>query len=84
MKLTKDRLKSLIGQEITNSLGFYGGELSSQRKNALKFYLGEPLGNEVEGQSEEGSEQLEVRRRGEGAPHHARQADGCHQDQAAQ
>jgi len=52
MKLTKDRLKSLIGQEITNSLGFYGGELSSQRKNALKFYLGEPLGNEIEGQSQ--------------------------------
>ena len=52
MKLTKERLKALIGQEITNSLGFYGGELSSQRKNALKFYLGEPLGNEVEGQSQ--------------------------------
>ena len=52
MKLTKDRLKSLIGQEITNSMGFYGGELSEQRKNALKFYLGEPLGNEVEGQSQ--------------------------------
>ena len=41
MKLTKERLKALISQEITNSLGFYGGELSSQRKNALKFYLGE-------------------------------------------
>ena len=52
MKLTKDRLKSLISQEITNSLGFYGGELTEQRKNALKFYLGEPLGNEVEGQSQ--------------------------------
>ena len=39
MKLTKERLKALISQEITNSLGFYGGELSSQRKNALKFYL---------------------------------------------
>ncbi len=52
MKLTKERLKALISQEITNSLGFYGGELSSQRKNALKFYLGEPLGNEVEGQSQ--------------------------------
>ena len=52
MKLTKERLKSLISQEITNSLGFYGGELTEQRKNALKFYLGEPLGNEVEGQSQ--------------------------------
>lgn len=58
MKLTKDRLKSLIGQEITNSLGFYGSELSSQRKNALKFYLGEPLGNEVEGQSQVRSQDM--------------------------
>ena len=52
MKLTKERLRSLISQEIANSLGFYGGELTEQRKNALKFYLGEPLGNEVEGQSQ--------------------------------
>ena len=52
MKFTKEKLKALIQQEITNSLGFYGGELTQQRKNALKFYLGEPLGNEVEGQSQ--------------------------------
>ena len=52
MKLTKERLKALISQEINNSLGFYGGELSEQRRNALKYYLGEPLGNEVEGQSQ--------------------------------
>ena len=39
MKLPKDRLKALIGQEITNSIGFYGGELSKQRKNALKSDL---------------------------------------------
>jgi len=58
MKLTKDRLKSLIGQEITNSLGFYGSELSTQRKNALKYYLGEPLGNEIEGQSQVRSQDM--------------------------
>jgi hypothetical protein len=51
-KLNKDKLLSLVSQEITNSLGFYGGKISQQRKNALKFYLGEPLGNEVEGQSQ--------------------------------
>ena len=52
MKLTKEKLKALISQEVKNSLGFYGGKISQQRKNALKFYLGEPLGNEVEGQSQ--------------------------------
>ena len=52
MKLTKDRLLALISQEITNSIGFYGGNLTEQRRNALKYYLGEPMGNEVTGQSQ--------------------------------
>ena len=38
MKLTKDRLLALISQEITNSIGFYGGNLTEQRRNALKYY----------------------------------------------
>ena len=50
MKITKEKLKSLISQEIRNSLGYYGGDLTQQRRQALKYYLGEPLGNEVEGQ----------------------------------
>tara|TARA_R100001509_G_scaffold72154_2_gene40265 strand:- start:994 stop:3012 length:2019 start_codon:yes stop_codon:yes gene_type:complete len=58
MKLTKDRLLSLISQEITNSMGYYGGDLTEQRRNALKFYLGEPLGNEQEGQSQVRSQDM--------------------------
>jgi len=50
-KLTKTKLLSQISQEIQSSLGFYSSDLSTQRKEALKYYLGEPLGNEVEGRS---------------------------------
>ena len=50
-KLTKTKLLAQISQEIQSSLGFYSSDLSTQRKEALKYYLGEPLGNEVEGRS---------------------------------
>ena len=50
-KLSKSKLLALISQEIQSSLGFYSSDLSKQRENALKYYLGEPLGNEVEGRS---------------------------------
>ena len=57
-KLNKSKLLSLISQEITNSLGFYSSDLAKQRENALKYYLGEPLGNEVEGRSSVVSQDL--------------------------
>ena len=50
-KLSKSKLLALISQEISSSLGFYDSDLSTQRKEALKYYLGEPLGNETEGRS---------------------------------
>ena len=46
-KLSKTKLLSLISQEVQNSLGFYSSELATQRKEEIKYYLGEPLGNEV-------------------------------------
>ena len=50
-KLSKSKLLSLISQEVQNSLGFYSSDLATSRKEALKYYLGEPMGNEVEGRS---------------------------------
>lgn len=50
-KLSKSKLLSLVSQEVQNSLGFYSGDLATSRKEALKYYLGEPMGNEVEGRS---------------------------------
>ena len=50
--MNEDRLRTIVSQKIATSLGFYSGELSNHRKEGLKFYLGKPLGNEEEGQSQ--------------------------------
>lgn len=51
-KLTESGLKSIIAAEMDNALGVDGGKLSVQRRDALKWYLGEKYGNEVEGRSQ--------------------------------
>lgn len=58
-KINKHTLTTLIGQEIANAFGFYSGELSKHRKDALRYYLGQPLGNEVEGSSAVVSQDLQ-------------------------
>lgn len=45
-------LLSRITDEETAALGYHTGELSSDREEALKYYLQFPLGNEVEGESQ--------------------------------
>ena len=50
-KVTKEALKSIIADGLRNSAGYYGGELMRRREKALEFYLGYPMGNEVEGRS---------------------------------
>lgn len=45
-------LVSIIEAQEKRALGYGDGELSHQRADALKFYNGEPLGNEVEGRSQ--------------------------------
>jgi hypothetical protein len=49
--MTDSELKSILAAEIADSLAHLGGELSEQRRKALRYYLGEPLGNEQEGRS---------------------------------
>ncbi|MGH6932281.1 MAG: portal protein [Dongiaceae bacterium] len=49
--MTESELKSINAAEIADSLGYLGGELSEQRRKALRYYLGEPFGNEQEGRS---------------------------------
>lgn len=44
-------LSALISQEINAAVGWIEGELSEQRRRSLMFYLGEPLGNEIDGRS---------------------------------
>lgn len=51
-KLTESGLKAIIAAEMDNALGVDGGKLSVQRRDALKWYLGEKYGNEVDGRSQ--------------------------------
>ena len=46
------QLSSIISSEIRDSLNHFDSEYSQERIRALDFYLGEPLGNEVEGRSQ--------------------------------
>jgi len=51
-KITEFELRNIIGQEINNAMGYMGGNLSSQRKKSLEYYMGEPLGTEIDGRSQ--------------------------------
>ena len=51
-KISDHELRHIINNEINNALGFLGGELSTQRKRSLEYYLGEKLGTEIDGRSQ--------------------------------
>jgi len=51
-ELQEERVKAIIGQELDEALGQDGGELSNARLEALKYYSGEPFGNEVDDRSQ--------------------------------
>ena len=45
------QLGSIVSGEITDALNHFDSEYTQDRLRALDFYLGEPLGNEVDGRS---------------------------------
>lgn len=46
------QLNSIVSSEIRDSLNHFDSEYSQERIRAMDFYMGEPLGNEVEGRSQ--------------------------------
>jgi len=52
------QLNSIVSSEIRESLNHFESEHSADRIRALDMYLGEPLGNEVEGRSQVVSTEL--------------------------
>lgn len=46
------QLNSIVSSEIRDSLNHFDTEFSQERIRAMDFYLGEPMGNEVEGRSQ--------------------------------
>jgi len=45
------QLGSIVSGEITDALNYFDSEYSQDRLRALDFYMGEPLGNEMDGRS---------------------------------
>lgn len=50
--MSSDEVFAHVDRLIKDSLDYNTSELSSQRSKSLKYYFGEPLGNEVAGQSQ--------------------------------
>jgi hypothetical protein len=51
-KMTDSELASHLSSEIEQATGHMNSELSSQREDSMKYYLGEKFGNEIDGRSE--------------------------------
>ena len=50
--MTEDELIALIEQEEANCVSSTSGALAEQRREAMQYYYGFPMGNEVEGRSQ--------------------------------
>jgi hypothetical protein len=50
--LDEQQLKAIVKIQISNATGDDGGEISDTRRQSMEYYLGEPLGNEVDGRSQ--------------------------------
>ena len=51
-KMSNDELASRLESEVQNATGHMNSELSGQREDSMKYYLGEKFGNEIDGRSE--------------------------------
>jgi len=51
-ELDEENVKSIIQEELDSALGKDGGQLSHDRMEAMKYYNGEPFGNEVADRSQ--------------------------------
>lgn len=52
MALSDAELVALVEGEFESSMGAEGGDISTERAKAWEFYMSQPIGNEIEGQSE--------------------------------
>ena len=51
-EMKDNELVSLLANEIEQATGHMNSELSGQREDSMKYYLGEKFGNEIDGRSE--------------------------------
>ncbi len=46
------QLQSIIHRQVTGASAYIGTEITEERRQAMEAYLGEPLGNEIDGRSQ--------------------------------
>jgi hypothetical protein len=51
-KMSDTDLQAILDAKIQNSLGYQGGRLAEQRRQAERYYKGEVFGNEIDGRSQ--------------------------------
>ena len=51
-RMRNSEVLALLGQLLENSIGYLEGTIGSERRTSLKYYLGKPYGNEIEGRSQ--------------------------------
>jgi len=51
-KMSSDEIVAHLEAEIQQATGYMNSELSNQREDSMKYYLGEKFGNEIDGRSE--------------------------------
>ena len=51
IEISDPKLRSILSGQISNALGYLGGELSDSRRKSLEYYLGDKLGTEIDGRS---------------------------------
>lgn len=51
-KLTEDEVRAIVASRLKDTLSSTDSELRSDREQALNFYYGRPLGNEIEGRAQ--------------------------------
>jgi len=52
IEISDPKLRSILSGQISNALGYLGGELSDSRRKSLEYYLGDKLGTEIDGRSQ--------------------------------
>lgn len=50
--MDEKQLQAAIKNQITNATGYLGSEITESRQTAMRDYLGEPMGNEIDGRSQ--------------------------------
>lgn len=50
--MEESRLKAILNAHLDDSIGLGEGRLAAFRREALRYYRGEPFGNEIEGRSQ--------------------------------